>query len=98
MKLLSRKELKEVAKEIRDKSTRASFKNEYGEKFTIYSDGNFVLMEGDEVNAMVDPKNVTEGMISLFNPAFSVWSVDELLKLGQALVDVSTENIAKRQK
>ncbi len=66
-----------------------SFFNEHIEKFTIHSNGIFVFMSGDEVDAMVDDKNKVEGKyIQLFNSAFSVWSKEELHKLGKALQEL----------
>jgi hypothetical protein len=55
------------------------FKNEYGEKFTIYSGGTFVLMSGDETN---------NGIVPLFNPDFSIWNKYELYELGKALMEL----------
>lgn len=69
---------------------KSTFRNEHGEKFTIYSDGTSVYMSGNEVDMMVDPKNKSEdGVIPLFNPSFNVWSDEELYKLGKALQKVS---------
>jgi hypothetical protein len=65
---------------------KEEFTNEHGEKFELYSNGHFVLMSGDEVRAMTDPKNhVSENTIGLFSEHFNVWSPLELYQLGQAI-------------
>lgn len=71
-----------------------SFKNEYGEKFTLHTNGVSVFMSGDEVNAMVDEKRfpkIDHKYINLFNPGFSIWNVIELDKLGKALQKLAKE-------
>lgn len=71
-----------------------SFKNEYGERFNIHTNGVTVFMSGDEVRAMVkDSDKVAGKYIPLFNKCFDVWSDEELNKLGQALV-----NLTKKEK
>jgi hypothetical protein len=83
--------LKSVTKIIKDMPL-SKFTNEYGEPFTIYSNGNAVFMSGSEVDMMVDDKDKIDGILPLFNPAFSIWSKDELWKLGEALQDVALQN------
>jgi hypothetical protein len=77
-------------KEIKDyieKMPHDVFVNEHGEKFVIYSNGINVFMSGDEINAMVDDKDKIAGKyVSLFNPAFSIWSASELYQLGAAIM------------
>lgn len=94
---ISLKELAELAKEIK-KLPSAEFKNEYGEKFVIYSNGVNVLMSGDEINAMIDPKNAPHGIMSLFNDHFNVWSPAELFQLGKVLQTVGEKNMSERDK
>ena len=69
---------KEVEKSIKTYPHK-SFKNEYGEKFTIYSDGVMVFMSGDETD---------NEFICLFNPDFSIWNRAELYELGKALMEL----------
>lgn len=78
---------KDIAEYIR-KMPQVSFLNEHGEKFTLYSNGISVFMEGDEVDMMVDNKNKIEGIIQLFSPAFNIWSANELVKLGEAIKEL----------
>lgn len=91
IRIVMKNNIKQVSGIIR-KMPSSKFSNEYGEDFTIYSNGNTVYMEGDEVNAMVDENNKFDGILPLFNPAFSIWSVDELWKLGASLQDVAVQN------
>lgn len=67
---------------------KTEFKNEYGEKFILEYDGITVFMSGDEVNMMAKPSDKVEGKIILFNQVFSVWGKDELVKLGEALIEL----------
>lgn len=76
MEQLSKKAIREVVKQW----PKASFKNEYGEEFRIYSNGTMVVMDGDETGGE---------LIDLFSEHFNIWSKDELYKLGQALQEVS---------
>lgn len=72
-----------------DKLPKAEFKNEHGERFILHSSGTAVYMSGDEVNAMVDDKNkIAKLYLPLFSPHFSIWSSEELYKLGQALMEL----------
>lgn len=72
-----------------DKLPKAEFVNEHGERFVIHSTGSAVYMSGDEVNMMVDDKNkIVKKYIPLFSPHFSIWSKDELYKLGEALMEL----------
>lgn len=91
-------ELEAAVKEVKKNSPSARFKNEHGEKFVIYSDGVFVLMGGDEVESMVREENKHGGLINLFNEHFSIWSADELYKLGAALQRVAKKNLKNRNK
>jgi hypothetical protein len=74
-----------------DSIPKKSFTNEYGEKFTIYSNGITAYMSGDEVNAMVKPNKVICGVIPLFNQNFDIWSSNELYQLGKALMELNKE-------
>ena len=67
---------------------KTEFKNEYGEKFILEYNGTTVLMSGDEVNMMVKANDKVEGKIILFNQAFAVWEKEELVKLGEALIEL----------
>lgn len=72
-----------------DKLPKAEFTNEHGEKFILHSSGTSVFMSGDEVREMVDDKEkIVKTYIPLFNPHFSIWSKEELYKLGQALMEL----------
>lgn len=79
----------EVAQEVREKFKKVSFTNKHGEQFNLYSDGVSVIMDGDEVRDMVADEHKIGGLINLFNPVFSIWNVDEIAKLGQALKDLA---------
>lgn len=70
-------------------STR--FKNKHGEKFTIHSNGMLTFISGDEVDAMVDPTKTIGGYLQLFNPSFSIWTKEELLRLGESLIELNKE-------
>ena len=67
---------------IRDypKILKTEFKNEFGEKFTIFRTPWVVAFGGDETDQEVIP---------LFNQEFGVWGRDELTKLGKALIDLA---------
>ena len=56
---------------------KCTFKNEYGEKFTLYFDGITVYFGGDETDNEV---------MLLLNPKFCIYSAEELNKIGKALV------------
>ena len=58
---------------------KATFKNEYGEKFTIYCDGITIMFGGDETDQQVIP---------LFNEKFNIWSEEELKKLAKAILEI----------
>ncbi len=58
---------------------KSVFKDEDGESFNIYWDGRTCLFGGDETN---------QNVIGLFNPKFNIWSADELVMLGLALVEL----------
>ena len=76
----------QAANVIENTFAKATFRNEHGDVFTIYSNGEAVLLAGDEINNTVDDKNRVAGkFIPLFNHYFSVWSPDELYKLGKVL-------------
>jgi len=66
----------------------ASFTNEYGEEFTVSSNSMVVFISGDEVDMMVDDDKKMGAYIPLFNNNFSIWSKDELYKLGKALMEL----------
>lgn len=83
--LMSSKELASAIRKMRS----ISFENEHGENFIIYSDGLSVYMEGDEVNAMVDPKYTVDGILPLFGSHFNIWSRDELYALGCAISELT---------
>lgn len=75
--------------EIIELMKTAEFKNKHGEKFVIHSNGIYVFMSGDEVNAMVDDKKkVGKKYLPLFNPDFSIWNKEELYALGKALMEL----------
>lgn len=79
-------ELAIVQEQIR-KMPSYTFKNKHGEEFKVYCNGKMAFLGGDEVRAMVQDKHkLAKHIILLFNPHFSVWSQDELYKLGQALM------------
>ena len=82
-----------MKKSLDVKLKTAEFQNIHGERFYIHTNHVMVFMSGDEVNAMVDDKHKMklngQDMIHLFNPAFSIWSKDELNKLGRALMDLN---------
>lgn len=71
---------------------KSEFRNEHGEPFAIYSNGNSVFMSGTEVDMMVDEENKMDGILPLFNSSFNYWAKDELYKLGEALKDVAVQN------
>lgn len=82
------KEMTEAIESMRS----ASFENKHGEKFTIHTDGVLVFMSGDEVNAMVSSEyKIADKYLQLFNDPFTVWSAEELNKLGKALQEVTGE-------
>lgn len=88
MKQLTEKQADEVMSTMKT----ASFTNEHGEKFNIHTNGTFVFMSGDEVNAMVDDKHKIAGKyLPLFNEAFSIWDKEELNALGKALQELTNE-------
>ena len=82
-----------MSSEVKLKLKTGEFQNIHGEKFRIHTNGIYAFMSGDEVNAMVDDKHKFklngEDMIHLFNPCFSIWSKDELNKLGRTLMDLT---------
>lgn len=92
---MSKQRGKEIEFDVEEAIKRlpsSTFVNEHGENFTVYSDGITAILGGDEVDAMVDGKKKLYGMVCLFNDAFSIWSAEELYKLGDALKDVSIKN------
>lgn len=82
-----------MKKSLDIKFKTAEFQNIHGERFYIHTNNIMVFMSGDEVNAMVDDKYKMklngQDMIHLFNPAFSIWSKDELYQLGKSLVKLN---------
>ena len=54
----------------------ASFTNILGVRFELYTQGNNVLITGDELEWE---------MMELFNLSFNTWSIDEINSLGIAL-------------
>lgn len=86
--------MKPLLKDLR----KEEFKNVYGERFIIYSNGVVVYMSGDEVNRTVGKSFKSEdGVINLFNPVFSIWSPEELYKLGIDLQKISGWEPAKEE-
>lgn len=67
------------------------FTNEMGERFVIYTNGTTVFMEGDEVEMMVEASQTVDGLLPLFNKHFTIWSKEELYKLGLALIELTGE-------
>ena len=82
---------KEDFKKAVENLPKYSFENEHGERFHIHSNGITVFMSGDEVNMMVNEEDKVAGFVPLFNQAFSVWSSEELYKLGEALMELHKE-------
>ena len=62
-----------------EKIKKAKFTNIYGEEFTVYFDGITVYFGGDETD---------QEIILMFNDKFNIWSNDELVLLGKALIEV----------
>ncbi len=61
---------------------QTSFKNEYGEKYIVYSDGYTIYFTGDETDWQV---------FNLFTSDFFLWDKSELRKLGEAIVELNKE-------
>lgn len=88
---MSEKEFKEML----DNMSSTEFKNIHGEVFKLYSNGITILMGGDEVNAMVDDKHKTNGVIPLFNSKFNIWSAAELFELGACIQYLAEEKMSR---
>lgn len=87
---------KKAVAEYIAKLPTAEFTNEYGERFTIHSDGVIVYMSGDEIGAMVNEKATIplengDSCIPLFGPNFNIWNTKELKLLGLALGEVASK-------
>ncbi len=78
-----------IEKEIQ-KMPFSTFKNEHGEIFKVHFDGVFCLLSGDEISAMIDDDELMAGKyIPLFNQSFNIYSTNELILLGNALIEVA---------
>lgn len=76
--------------ELIERMPMVEFINQHGEKFEVRSNGLSVYLSGNEVDAMVAEHHKIGGKyVQLFNPSFSVWSKDELISLGKALILVN---------
>lgn len=87
---LNKEEVQKELGEMIGKLPSASFKNKHGEVFTLHATTATVFMSGDEVDAMVDDSMKIDGKyINIFNEEFSVWNIDEIKQLGEALIEVA---------
>lgn len=62
------------------------FKNEHGEQFNVYCNGTFVFLGGDAVRDLLGADKFGDEIIPLFNNIFSIWTREELYKLGEGLM------------
>lgn len=77
------KEVQQKLKQVlvdNDDVPMSSFTNEYGEEFRVYNAGITIYIQGDETDWDI---------INLFTGNFSIWSKDELSKLGKAIAETS---------
>lgn len=76
MKKITKKEILNFIRKL----PSTTFKNEFGEEFKIYS---------SEITVFIKSTETDDQIIPLFNENFSIWSREEMYKLGKAIMELN---------